>query len=919
MRAVMAMIVLPLVGFACGGPLRGPPADFAARARTPTLVAARADAAARGACVRRGHEGAPGRGVRQGSKVALAGGNDTLVAYVADEDERAIHTIDAGAASLAFRRSTPLRGAPASLLVLDDGRVVVTLRDRNRVEVLEPNADGSLESLCGIDVASEPLAVATDERESVIAVASGWGRRLTWLAPDSLAISRSVGLRAEPRGLLLDGARAVVAHLAIGALSVVDRADVPPVEVGLELRRRAFSRTPEDHPRTTTQGFAVVATNASGARRWLVPSTSVDRGLGESTPTSGYGGASWRSPAIAYVGVVDASTLTDLPAREPSRGGRGECLLPRAAVSDGNALWVACVGIDAVVELDARAIDPMRMPLRRWAVPAGPTGLAHDGDHLYVFAEHAHALARVDRDRGAVVSLRLPRRLDTPIDEPYERGRILFHAVEDPRLSDDGRACASCHPDGRSDGVSWATPDGARQSIALIGTSADARRFGWNGDRHSIRDHVAETRRRLGGVDFEDEDEQAALFSYVRRMSAPRRQLVRDEGDAVLGQQLFSSLGCESCHPGGGSDGALHDVGSGSALERFAFATPSLRYASATAPYFHDGRYPTLDDVLISGAMGPTEHLVQHERDALKAYLETLPDSPAETAIAAVAWAHPGEEQPYVPPASRPSSFRALRDGQAPPEPIAEDVKVIDLSKLDRVETVPQPRLSSWDVPPASLPEPTVSAPELAVQHRDGHRITFRGQRLGEIRHRDFAEGVVRPSSVADPVSIAPGGARTDCGKDGRVDPLGWFAVSDHGDGALLVETGIGWFNGPSCAVVPIWRLTAVARPIADGVYAYVTYCTSCPNGERERLDVIRTTFFADLHANRSRTDDHAWRIRNDELLLGRRDVDRVEMAFEGENWSLASRLLPRRPVVETQPAGGTRALLYWLTPDQGN
>jgi hypothetical protein len=56
-------------------------------------------------------------------------------------------------------------------------------------------------------------------------------------------------------------------------------------------------------------------------------------------------------------------------------------------------------------------------------------------------------------------------------------------------------------------------------------------------------------------------------------------------------------------------------------------------------------------------------------------------------------------------------------------------------------------------------------------------------------------------------------------------------------------------------------------------------------------------------------------RIRNDELLLGRRDVDRVEMAFEGENWSLASRLLPRRPVVETQPAGGTR----WLTPDQGN
>ena len=31
------------------------------------------------------------------------------------------------------------------------------------------------------------------------------------------------------------------------------------------------------------------------------------------------------------------------------------------------------------------------------------------------------------------------------------------------RLSGDGRACASCHPDGRDDGLVWSTPNGPRQ------------------------------------------------------------------------------------------------------------------------------------------------------------------------------------------------------------------------------------------------------------------------------------------------------------------------------------------------------------------------------------------------------------------------------------------------------------------------
>ena len=42
------------------------------------------------------------------------------------------------------------------------------------------------------------------------------------------------------------------------------------------------------------------------------------------------------------------------------------------------------------------------------------------------------------------------------------RGRALFRVTDDGRLSRDGRACASCHPDGRDDALTWSTPDGPR-------------------------------------------------------------------------------------------------------------------------------------------------------------------------------------------------------------------------------------------------------------------------------------------------------------------------------------------------------------------------------------------------------------------------------------------------------------------------
>lgn len=60
--------------------------------------------------------------------------------------------------------------------------------------------------------------------------------------------------------------------------------------------------------------------------------------------------------------------------------------------------------------------------------------------------------------------------------------------------------------------------------------------------------------------------------------------------------------------------------------EEAGFKTPSLLFVGGTAPYTHDGRYATLEDLINQNydQMGNTKQLTQAEREALVAFLRTL-------------------------------------------------------------------------------------------------------------------------------------------------------------------------------------------------------------------------------------------------------------------------------------------------------
>jgi len=301
------------------------------------------------------------------------------------------------------------------------------------------------------------------------------------------------------------------------------------------------------------------------------------------------------------------------------------------------ALYVTCLGNDALVELDARAVDPSRAERRRWLLPTGPTGVAVDerGERAAVWSQFARALSVVSLKDEAVIGRAWAEAGAKSLNAKLARGRAIFHDTDDMRIARDGRACASCHPDGREDALTWSTPVGPRQTIMLAGRINNTGPYSWLGTHKSLEVHLNTTFERLGGNGFVGADEDLnALLAYLEAMPTPvtTGALVPPEHVALArrGKLLFhdEAQGCSNCHLGAsGTDAAVHNVASrGTADAQNAFDTPSLRFVGGTAPYFHDGRYATLRDLLRDGdsAMGHSFHLSQRDVAAMSAYLETL-------------------------------------------------------------------------------------------------------------------------------------------------------------------------------------------------------------------------------------------------------------------------------------------------------
>jgi DNA-binding beta-propeller fold protein YncE/mono/diheme cytochrome c family protein len=611
-----------------------------------------------------------------GSTVVLARSNGRRVAFIADEDAKAVLTFDVDTQQQLA--STRVGGVPSQVFVARDGRVFVTVRDKSKLVALEVDTpDAPLRTIHETPTPAEPVAIASTPDEKTMLVTAGWAQKLAAFDSTTLAPRFETKLPREPRGVVVsdDGARAFVSHAVGSVVSVVDLAGPKHATSSIAMRgspivRPRISRFGAEAEQLAASTFArgkhaaegrqgcqgfVLAKSAAIENRIFAPQVMVDTGDPEQRP-SGYGDSA-TIPEMPSVAVIDEgaampleASLTSAPTNIVTQlvGGRdprtttGACLLPRSAAIDPQtkSLLVTCFGIDAVVAYDASSASPAFAPRRQWNVGAGPSGIAVDAleRQAVVFSQFDRTISVIalggserDHDRSAPAPVEKTTLASIPdgVSPQLIVGRMLFHASGDIRIASDGRACASCHPDGRDDAITWATPEGPRRSIMLAGRVSKTPPYSWDGNAATIEAHLGATFQRLRGHGLRSA-ELDALVTYVSSLPAPPARAVDDAAKVERGRRIFTSreTGCSSCHAGESfTDGTSHDVGSKHTADvTEKFNTPSLRLVGGIGPYFHDGRYATLGELLrkTDGTMGHTKHLTNADIDALQSYLETL-------------------------------------------------------------------------------------------------------------------------------------------------------------------------------------------------------------------------------------------------------------------------------------------------------
>jgi cytochrome c peroxidase len=295
---------------------------------------------------------------------------------------------------------------------------------------------------------------------------------------------------------------------------------------------------------------------------------------------------------------------------------------------------VACLGRDEIVAYDARAAAPRASVLRRWKVAPGPRGVAVDSE-----ARRAAAWSQFDGvlsllPLGGAGGEKPPAPIAIPIaahralPPELDLGRKLFHDAAGGRIAFDGRACASCHLDGRDDGLTWLSLQGERQTPILLGRLPGTAPYGWDGRDGDLQHHFAGTLARLGGHGISAK-ERDAIFAWVQSLEPPAEPTQPVDPRVARGEAIFhaDATGCSSCHLGDETtDHARHDVKTGMNTWAGGFDTPSLRFISRSAPYLHDGRYATISALIagMDGKMGHTRQLSREDREALAAYVASL-------------------------------------------------------------------------------------------------------------------------------------------------------------------------------------------------------------------------------------------------------------------------------------------------------
>src|SRR5262249_17921379 len=370
------------------------------------------------------------------------------------------------------------------------------------------------------------------------------------------------GANGQPvigEGIFDDSREAVVDVVSTATNTVVDQVILAPIaDTGFNFARGAFvNTTPGNAPRTIFADGATDGTQAqrTGAFPNLLQSIAIfdGRGLVPNSAASPEPPLRFNLDVQSVLSVFDVNTnseLTDqtfnlnpgitsaLPSGRLDAQVRDNTdrLFPSVPVdidcsSATGACWVVSQGSDFIVRMDFEGGKPTihaptgpgpfaQSPVTRIFTidPANATSSGRNPRGIVLDADGTHGYVVCPTTRDVVVAdlvgntvLQRLRSSDLPTDAmalSILRGKIDFFTSR-PFWSDRGwGGCASCHPDGRTDSVTWSFEAGPRQTIDLAGTFsnvdglADQRLLNWTPVRDENPDFEQNTRSVFGGRGF---------------------------------------------------------------------------------------------------------------------------------------------------------------------------------------------------------------------------------------------------------------------------------------------------------------------------------------------------------------------------------------------------------------------------------
>lgn len=477
-------------------------------------------------------------------------------------------------------------------------------------------------------VGPEPYGVVADPNGHLVYIAASGADRIDIVDTELAQVVATIPVHPRPKGLAIseDGTRLYVTHFLSGTVSVIDLESRSVLEVITTGPESNVAQRIVLHPIDNRAYLPHIRSNVSN------PHPLFDTTL---------------FPVVSVIDLVTEHHLltdrlelsvVDRPVNLP---------FDLALSSDGQRLHIVHLGSGdlSVIELETRQV------LAHIEVGDGPRGLVLSPDDrtAYVANSLSDDVSVVDLTTFAEIT-RIPV-TTSPLPPELQRGKLLFISSRSTRISrDQWMSCESCHADGEQDGRTWLFPDGPRNTANLRGL-AQTHPLHWSADRDEVQDFEFTIRELQAGTGLledphpelgqpntgrsADLDALAAFIESLQPKPSPFRQ---SDGTltpaAERGQVVFhrADVGCANCHvPPLFTDLQVHDIGTGHGPgERLGpgFDTPSLRGIWHTAPYLHDGRAPTLRDVLVThnptGQHGQTSHLSEVEVHDLVAFLRSL-------------------------------------------------------------------------------------------------------------------------------------------------------------------------------------------------------------------------------------------------------------------------------------------------------